>query len=127
MTHVIFSIWGKVRRGKDRGKKLGLPTANIKLHKNIPEGIYVSTTKIGASEFPSVTFIGAAKTFNEKDVKAETFIFNFDQNLYGEWVRIRLYKKIRGNKKFDSIEALKAQMKKDIQEAREILKHPLRG
>lgn len=115
-------VWGKVRRGKDRGRKLGFPTANIKLHKKIPEGIYVSITKIGESELPSVTFIGAAKTFSEKDIKAETFILDFDRDLYGKWITIKLIKKIRSNKTFSSVHELKEQMAKDIKQANEMLK-----
>ncbi len=114
-----FIMWGKVRKGKKRGKKLGFPTANIALHKNIPEGIYASTTKIGKNELPSVTFIGAAKTFNEKKVQAETFIFDFDKNIYGRWISIKLFKKIRSNKKFDSMKTLQIQMRKDVIEAKE--------
>ena len=114
-----FIMWGKVRKGKKRGKKLGFPTANIALHKNIPEGIYASTTKIGKNELPSVTFIGAAKTFNEKKVQAETFIFDFDKNIYGRWISIKLFKKIRSNKKFDSMKTLQIQMSKDVIEAKE--------
>lgn len=113
-----FLVWGKVKKGKKRGKKLGFPTANITLHKNIPQGIYASTAKIGKNEFPSVTFIGAAKTFKENDIKGETFILDFDKNIYGRWISIKLFKKIRSNKKFDSIKALKAQMRKDLEETK---------
>lgn len=111
-------IWGKVQRGKNRGKKLGYPTANIRLHKNIPEGIYASTTKIKNVEHGSVTFIGAAKTFGEKDKKVETFILDFNKNLYGKWISVRLVKKIRSNKKFSSVRKLQKQMEEDIKEAK---------
>ena len=110
---IIYNFWGKVRRHNQRGRKLGFPTANINLAKNISEGIYVSRAKIGTSIYPALTFIGKAKTFNEKKFQAEIYILNFKQDIYGEWLSVKLLKRIRGNKKFNSAEELSAQMKKD--------------
>ncbi len=109
----MYKLWGKVRKNKQRGKKLGFPTANINLTKNIPEGIYISQAKVGTSIYPALTFIGIAKTFNEKSFQAETYILNFKQNIYGKWISIKLLKKIRNNQRFNSTEELIAQMKKD--------------
>jgi len=100
LKHLI--LWGKVKKGSKRGKLLGFPTANFSLHKNISQGIYVSQTKFLEKVFPSVTFIGNAKTFGEKDIKAETYILNFNKNLYGKFITIKLLKKLRGNQKFKS-------------------------
>lgn len=115
----MYVFWGKVRRHNQRGKKLGFPTANINLAKNIPEGIYVSYTKIGNSVYPGLTFIGQARTFNEKSFQAETYILDFKQDIYGKWLSVKLLKRIRGNRKFNSAQDLIAQMKKDEKEARE--------
>lgn len=115
---MIYKFWGKVRKYNQRGKKLGFPTANVNLHKNIPEGIYVSTTKVDKNKHKSVTFIGQAKTFNEKRFHSETYILDFNQSLYGRWISVKLLKKTRDNKKFDSAEELIAQMKKDEKVAR---------
>ena len=79
--NILF--WGKVRRGKSRGRKLGFPTANIALHQKIPEGVYVSQTKVKTKWHPSLTFIGAAKTFGEKKVQAETYILRFSPVILG--------------------------------------------
>ena len=114
----MYIFWGKVRIHNQRGTKLGFPTANINLRKNIPEGIYISQTKIKDKKYPSLTFIGSAKTFNEKRFHAETYILDFNQNIYGRWISIELLKKIRGNKEFNSAEELINQMKKDEQIAR---------
>lgn len=100
---------------------MGFPTANINLTKNIPEGIYISRTKMGNDFYNSLTFIGTAKTFNEKNFHAETYILDFDEDIYGKWISIKLLKKIRENKKFNSAQELVEQMKKDEQEAREFL------
>lgn len=118
----LYTIWGKVIRGKNRGKKLGFPTVNIRLHKKIPEGVYISETKIGKEVFKSVSFIGAAKTFNEKKIYGESYIFNFNRGLYDVWISIKLLKKLRSNKKFASASELIEQIKKDKSEAMEYFK-----
>lgn len=114
----MYKFWGKVRKHNQRGRKLGFPTANISLHKKIPEGIYISKAKVGRLVYGSVTFIGSAKTFNETRFHAETYILDFNQNIYGKWISIELIKKIRANKKFDSAEELIKQMEQDEQETR---------
>lgn len=106
----MYKFWGKVKKGKGRGKKLGFPTANINLHKKILEGVYISMTKIKKEKFPSLTFIGSAKTFDEKKYQAESFLLNFKGNLYGKFISINLLKKIRGNLKFKSAKSLFKQM-----------------
>ena len=115
----MYKFWGKVQTHNKRGKKLGFPTANVNLAKKIPEGIYVSKTKVRNSSYPSLTFIGAAKTFNENKFHAETYILDFRGNLYNKWISIKILKKLRENKKFNSVDNLVKQMKKDEQQARQ--------
>ncbi|TSC87608.1 MAG: riboflavin kinase / FMN adenylyltransferase [Microgenomates group bacterium Gr01-1014_7] len=115
----MYQFWGKVRKSNQRGKKLGFPTANISLYRDIPEGIYISKTKIAERIYKSLTFIGIAKTFNEKKIQSETNILDFNANIYGKWISVELLKKIRNNQKFASSDELIAQMKKDAQAARE--------
>lgn len=110
----IITIIGKVIKGKSRGKALGFPTANIKLHKNIPEGVYASLVKIGGKTCTAATFIGSPKTFGEKDYKAESFIFDFIEDIYGRRITVTLLKKIRPNRKFTSVDELTAQIRKDV-------------
>lgn len=140
---MLYLFWGKVKKGKGRGKKLGFPTTNIALHKNFPEGVYFSKTNINNQWYPSLTFIGAAKTFNETGYQAETYILQSNSlvilgrsvsddsrikkvnsgqarmtfNLYGQWITINLLKKLRGSKKFASAYELVKQMKADEKEA----------
>ncbi len=114
----MYTFWGKVRKNIQRGKKLGFPTANINLVKKIPEGIYISKSKIDGRIYPSLTFIGIAKTFNEKIFQAETYILDFKKDIYGMWITIDLLKKLRENKKFPSAQDLMIQMKKDEAAAR---------
>lgn len=95
---------GKVKKGFQKGKSLGFPTANIKLKKDIEEGIYISHTTIKKIKYFSLTFIGEM---------AETYILDFNEDLYGKWISVRLLKKIRKNKKFKSEKDLVLQMKLD--------------
>lgn len=122
MYRFAYGFWGKVRTGQARGKQLGFPTANVNLHQKIPEGIYLSFCRISRVDYPSITFIGKAKTFEEKKYQSETYILNFNKNIYNQWVGIRLLKKIRGNKKFGSEKELVRQMKKDLNLAKEYFK-----
>jgi riboflavin kinase / FMN adenylyltransferase len=110
----LFVFWGKVKKGKDRGKLLGFPTANIALHKKIPEGVYTSQIVINKRKHLAATFIGSAKTFNENKYQAESYILDFSQNIYGKWITVRLFKKLRGNIKFKSQKELIKQIEKDV-------------
>ena len=65
----LYLIRGKVRSGAKRGKSLGFPTANILLHQKIPEGIYASIVTIKEKAYYAATFIGGAKTFDEKQTE----------------------------------------------------------
>ncbi len=115
----MVTFWGKVKKGHGRGEGLGFPSANIGLNRHILEGIYLSKTKIEGKIYPSLTFVGAAKTFNDTKYHSETYLLDFSGNLYNKWISIRLIKKIRENEKFENAKELVAQMKKDELVARE--------
>ncbi|MDO8621516.1 MAG: riboflavin kinase [Candidatus Levybacteria bacterium] len=119
----IYSFTGKVEAGNKRGKNLGFPTANIALTQSIPEGIYASRVLIDGKTYQASTFIGEAKTFGEKEHKAESYIFDFDKNIYGKEVTVYLFKNLRGNKKFSSEQKLIEQIKKDVSGTREFFKN----
>lgn len=113
----MYKFWGKVRKHNQRGRKLGFPTANVNLNKIIPEGIYISKAKVNNLVYLALTFIGTVKTFGETKFHSETYILDFNQDIYGKWISVELVNKIRDNKKFSSSEELIKQMKKDKQEA----------
>jgi riboflavin kinase/FMN adenylyltransferase len=112
-----MTVEGMVQKGQQRGKDLGFPTINIPLLEQLPEGIYVSHIVIEEKQYNALTFIGAAKTFDEKIYQAETYVFDFDKDVYGQKVRITLLKKLRDNQKFVSAEALIKQMEIDKKQA----------
>ena len=119
LMKALFTFQGIVKEGHKRGKQLGFPTMNMTLEKKLPEGIYVSHTIIDTVQYNALTFIGAAKTYNQKEYLAETYVLDFDQDVYGKSVSIFLLKKIRDNEKFDSGEALMKQMELDKKTAEE--------
>src|SRR4051812_3091332 len=100
----LFTIEGVVRKGQQRGKALGFPTANIACPETIPSGIYLAVTTYDGKLYPSLTFIGDAKTFKETVFQSETYLLDFDQNLYGKQIQISLLKKIRENQQFPSVQ-----------------------
>jgi riboflavin kinase/FMN adenylyltransferase len=115
----LYKISGRVMKGDQRGKELGFPTANMRLHKSIPEGIYAAQVSFNGRIYNAATFVGSAKTFMQTQIQVESFLFDFTGDLYGKWLTVRLFEKIRGNKKFDSVEELVAQMHKDVEKIKE--------
>jgi riboflavin kinase / FMN adenylyltransferase len=115
----LYTVWGKVRDGEKRGKRLGFPTANIHLHKHISEGVYISDVATKGKKYIAATFIGRAVTYGGKVYKLESYLLDFHKNIYGSWMTVRLYKKLRGNMKFQSELLLKEQIEKDVRATRE--------
>ena len=110
-------IEGIVQKGHQRGKGLGFPTINISLSESVDEGIYVSHITIDNKEYNALTFIGSAKTFGQTEILAETYVFDFSEDVYGQSVTVTLFKKLRDNQKFDSVEELVKQMEEDKKQA----------
>lgn len=114
----IAIITGTVQDGNKRGKALGFPTVNLRTELKLAEGVYFSKTLHHNTWHNSLTFIGAAKTFDETDYLTETYILDFNKGLYGDSISVQILKKLRGNIKFPSVRELVEQMKKDEEEAR---------
>jgi len=114
-----YEIEGKVIKGKDRGKSLGFPTANIETENEIiPLGVYVSQVVIDSRTYPSLTNAGLRPTFGQKDMQIESYIIDFNQKLYGKEITVRFIKKIRDEIKFKSPEDLSHQIKQDLGQAK---------
>jgi riboflavin kinase / FMN adenylyltransferase len=117
----LHVIRGKVMAGSKRGRVLGFPTANIRLHTDVPDGVYASLVAVGGKQYRAAAFIGSAKTFGETGRKAEVFIIDFDQDIYSKWITISLLRLIRPNMKFAKVEELVTQIKKDVRLIRDLL------
>lgn len=117
-----YSIRAEVVHGKQIGTDMLYPTINQTFEDGgalLKFGVYASKTIYDGKEMPSVTNIGVCPTFLEKRVPtSETYIIDADVNLYGKSVEVRLLDFLREEKKFESPEALKIQIKKDIEAAR---------
>jgi riboflavin kinase/FMN adenylyltransferase len=117
-----FSLRGPVVTGDMRGRTLGFPTANIAigLDRALPAyGIYVTRAFVRESAYESCTSIGIRPTFDvDPRPTVETFVLDFDEDVYGQEMRIELLARLRGEQKFDSAEALVAQMHRDIEDTR---------
>jgi riboflavin kinase/FMN adenylyltransferase len=118
-----FSLRGPVVAGDRRGRTLGFPTANIAigLDRALPAyGIYVTRAYVRESAYESCTSIGIRPTFDvEPRPVVETFILDFDEDIYGREMQIDLLHRLRGEERFASAEELIAQMEKDVRDTRE--------
>jgi len=121
-----FSLRGPIVAGDRRGRALGFPTANIALglDRALPAyGIFVTRAYVRESSHESCTSIGIRPTFDvEPRPVVETFILDFDEDIYGREMQIDLLRRLRGEERFASAEALIAQMHKDIENTREWFK-----
>jgi riboflavin kinase / FMN adenylyltransferase len=119
-----YSVCGRVAHGEKRGRTIGYPTANIKMfRKNTPvNGVFaVTMTGIDGLELEGVANVGTRPTVDGgSKVVLETYLFDFDKEIYGRYVEVRFKQKIRDEIRFQSLEQLKAQIEKDVAEAKNI-------
>ena len=112
-----FKLTGKIIKGDGLGKKINYPTANIfvkEKYKIIPkDGVYFIRTLIKNKSYNGMMNIGHRPTIGSNDKSIEVHLFNFNQDIYNKEISIDIILKIRDEKKFSSIEALKQQLKKD--------------
>lgn len=120
-----FTISGKVIKGNQLGEKLGYPTANLDLPESSAfhhlTGVYAASVKIGSGAYPGMANIGFRPTLEHPSFTVEVNIFDFSKDLYGEEISIQFMERIRDELRFNSLEELESQMKKDERECREIL------
>jgi riboflavin kinase/FMN adenylyltransferase len=120
-----YQIRGKVIKGRQRGgSKLGFPTANIKLHDELcPKlGVYAVLVETSLGDFKGVANIGFSPTFGDNMFTIEVHILDFDHDIYNTRIRVNMVKRLRDEKKFDSIEQLSEQINQDIKTAKDVLK-----
>jgi riboflavin kinase / FMN adenylyltransferase len=116
-----FVFEGEVVHGDKRGHELGMPTANL-----VPDdayvvpghGVYAAT----AHGHPAAVNVGVRPTFaTGRGLLVEAHLIGFDDDIYGETIRIAFIDRLRGEKRFDSVDELVAQMNRDVEEARKIV------
>lgn len=116
-------LQGKVIKGSGDGKKLGFPTANIKLESelDLTYGVYATEIEIEGTIYPSVTHYGPRLVFNETNPQLEVHILDFDELIYDKTVTVTIYKMIRSTEDFESLDSLKARIELDCKEAKKLL------
>ena len=116
-----YAIDGTVVRGDQRGRALGFPTANLCTENELlpPHGVYATTARIGQVVYASVTNIGTRPTVDSSGrTVVETHVFDFDRDLYGQAVRIGFVQRLRDERAFESLDALRAQIDADCRRSR---------
>jgi len=121
-----YALSGPVIHGDGRGRRINIPTANIHYpeSKLLPaNGIYACRARLGADLFAAVVNIGFNPTFtpDKRTANVEAHILDFDRDLYGEQVTLEFIARLRDEAKFDSVDALLAQIHADIEKTRKIL------
>lgn len=121
-----YGVEGQIIHGDKRGRTIGFPTANLKpRNRVIPKyGVYATATLIDGVWRRSITNVGVRPTFNgDKEPSIETYIFDFDGDLYGDVLRVRFLHRIRDERKFNGIDELKLQIEKDTRIALKYFSH----
>ena len=119
-----YQVRGTVVRGRNRGGKLlGFPTANLQLQDELcpPTGIYAVQVDCAGKQHQGVANIGYSPTFDDHQFTVEVHILDFNEDLYGQKIKINFIQRIREEIKFESLAALTAQIHADIKVARKII------
>ena len=119
-----YTILGTVKRGAQLGRKLGFPTANLSAHSEQfpPDGVYVAEAMLDGTQFRGVANLGCRPTVSggKAERLLELHLFDLDRDIYGQDVEVRFARYLRSEEKFESVEALAAQIARDVEEARRV-------
>ena len=121
-------LTGKVVPGFQLGRKLGIPTANLMLPKELVVpmfGVYASTALVDGVRYPAVTNIGTRPTVAGIGITVETWILDYAGDLYGREITLEFYQFLRPEQKFSTLESLQQEIIRNAAEAREILTNHL--
>jgi len=119
-----FSLSGRVTSGADRGLKLGFPTANLAVapEQALPaDGVYATLAYVDGKTYQSMTNIGRQPTFGGNQRTVEVYVLDYHGDLYGHELKIDIMERLRGEKKFDTIDKLKKQIAEDVKQGRAML------
>jgi len=108
-------IEGIVAHGRRLGRKLGFPTANLAVDAGVDaeDGVYASRAEVGGVWYRAMSNLGRNPSVGGRERRLETHLFGFEGSLYGQWLRVELLRKVRGERRFASLDDLRAQLEKD--------------
>jgi riboflavin kinase/FMN adenylyltransferase len=118
-----YTIDGTVVEGSHRGRELGFPTANLATGNELipPHGVYATTVRLDGVIYPSITNVGVRPTFDEEPrTVIETHLLDVERDLYGLTLRLGFVQRLRDERRFESVDLLKAQVGADVQKARSL-------
>lgn len=121
-----YFVRGEVKHARHAGTGMGFPTVNIEMPTGrlpLRDGIYATKIQIDGVSYNSMTNVGAKPTFGVNSLSIETYVFDFDEDVYGKPVKVQFFKRTRDVQKFDSIDALKNQLSYDEQQIRQYLQN----
>jgi riboflavin kinase / FMN adenylyltransferase len=120
-----YALRGTVIQGEQLGRKLGFPTANLDVTGLVtpPPGVYAAEAQLGPARHRAAVNIGHRPTVRSADpqLHVEAHLLDFDDDVYGQTLELEILKKLREEKKFPSVDALKAQIAEDISQARQVV------
>ena len=114
-----YYVDGTIVEGRKRGREIGFPTANLASENELipPNGVYATTTTVDGIVHAGLTNIGTRPTFGETDVTIETHLLRYSGDLYGRRVRLGFVQRLRDERRFDDVDALRAQIEADQRRA----------
>ena len=119
-----YGFTGTVIEGDKRGRTLGYPTLNFMIPDGLAtpaDGVYANRVYIDGVRYDGVGNVGDNPTFDNQYHRAEVHVFDFDRDVYGKRVYVEFYERLRGETRFDSLDALVAQMQEDEMQAKRVL------
>ncbi len=117
-------VKGNVIDGRKMGRKLGFPTANVQVYKEmsiISNGVYYTKTILGSKSYDSITNVGNVPSFTGAAFSVESYLLNFEADIYGEEIKVEFVEKLRDEVKFDKAEDLSEQISKDIERVKVLI------
>ncbi len=123
MLTEMLTLQGTVIEGARLGGKLGFPTANIDASEfEVDNGVYLVRIELEGEVHDGIANLGRRPTIGTSERLLEVHLFDFDRELYGSRLKVRLTTRLRGEMKFESVEAMARQVKLDIEKARTMLR-----
>ncbi len=123
-----YSVRGVVWRGEERGRALGFPTANLEVSTDFvtpANGIYATWAHLESGTHMAATSIGTRPTFDDvRNRTIEAFLLDFSDDIYGQQLRLEFVQRLRGEEKYDTVEALIYQIDEDVRQTRTVLTSP---
>jgi len=118
-----YRIRGLVEHGRQRGRRLGIPTANLgRIDTLVPgEGIYAARAWVGGAAWPAAVSVGPNPTFDESALKIEAFLLGYEGDLYDRRIELDFLARLRHIERFETADALVAQVDRDIREVQRIV------